>query len=87
MNFPVDQAIYRNLIPLCTTKPVAQQGLPPSRAPLPNKDEEPCLSDFYTPKRNCEYSCKPFVASKQVSVVKDVDCLKLYGIMQTWGDI
>lgn len=87
MNFPVDQPIYKNLIPLCTTKQTAQQNLPTSRPPMPNKDEEPTLSDFYTPKQNSEYIYKPTVANKQISVVKDVDCLRLYGIMQTWSEI
>lgn len=87
MNFPLDQPIYRNLIPLCSTKPVSHQSLVPSRPPLPNKDVEPSLSDFYIPKRNSEYSYKPVVINKSISVVKDADCLKLYRIMQTWNVI
>lgn len=85
MNFPLDQAIYKNLVPLCT-KPVTQPCFPPSRAPLPNKDEEPLLSDFYTPKRNTEYRYQASVGTKQTSVVKDVNCLKLYKIIQTWEE-
>lgn len=83
MNFPIDQPIYRNLIPLCT-KPQSQPTLPPSRPPLPNKDEEPSLSLFYTPKRNSEYSYQPSVLTRQSSVVKDVECLKLYRITRNW---
>lgn len=86
MNFPVDHPIYKNLIPLCT-KIVSQQSIPPSRPPLPNKDEEPSLSDFYKPKRNSEYSYQPSISNRQTSMVRDSDCLKLYQIMQTWNGL
>lgn len=55
-----------------------------SREPLPLKDIEPVLSDFFNPRKIPEYT---YTASSQIEdkvQIEQFRGLKLHRVMQTW---
>lgn len=55
-----------------------------SREPLPLKDIEPVLSDFFSPRKISEYT---YTASSQIEdkvQIEQFRGLKLHRVMQTW---
>ncbi|KAF5296465.1 hypothetical protein FQR65_LT01454 [Abscondita terminalis] len=84
VNFPHHQKLYKDLIPLCVnTQP---QPLPTvARDYQIIKDEEPLLSNFYTPRKLPEYSFKVPIQSSHKTVDKQYDGFKLYRTMRNWN--
>ncbi|KAF2899831.1 hypothetical protein ILUMI_06355 [Ignelater luminosus] len=83
LNFPYNKPIYKDLIPLCVrTSPQVPIA---SKEFVFQKEKEPLLSDFFTPKTLPEYS---FQVPQQVNnrtVIKQFDGLKLYRTMRNWN--
>ncbi|XP_060521287.1 uncharacterized protein LOC132698957 [Cylas formicarius] len=89
VNFPLDQPVYKDLIPLGSQQPKSQSVLP-ARAPLPAKDKEPLLSDFIEPKKVRNYchtlNVKLPLSDSIVSVPPSHN-LRLYKILQVNNEI
>lgn len=81
VNFPYDQNIYKDLIPLeidhCKSPTVIA-----SRAPLPYKDKEPVLSDFSKKKIVPKYYCLPNVNIENRATTVLSNNLRLYHIIE-----
>ncbi|XP_018567489.1 uncharacterized protein LOC108908065 [Anoplophora glabripennis] len=84
VNFPYDQTVYKDLIPLTYRK--VQMQRPPSRPPLPQKDIEPVLSDFLTPRQSTEKQSfyAPTVKVEIEPVIISCDNLRLYRTLQKY---
>lgn len=83
MNFPYDQIVFKDLLPLCT-----RSSAPPvliSREPAVQKDMEPSLSDFLKPVPRSEYTYE--IKSKEAdwTSVQQFNGLRLTKIMKTWN--
>lgn len=81
VNFPYDQPIYKDLIPLeidhCKSSAVIS-----SREPLPHKDKEPLLFDFLETKSMPKYYCYPVIKVESKSNTITTNNLKLYHIAE-----
>ncbi|KAB0793374.1 hypothetical protein PPYR_12994 [Photinus pyralis] len=84
LNHPHHQKLYKNLMPLCTKR--QPQVLPQiSRDYQVIKDQEPVLSDFYTPKVLPEYSFRVPSQTAPRNLYRQFDGFKLYRTMRNWN--
>lgn len=81
VNFPYEQHIYKDLIPLETDHCKGTQIIT-SRGPLPQKDKEPVLSDFLETKPNPKYFCLPQINIEVRANTVTTNNLKLYHITE-----
>ncbi|KAJ8984323.1 hypothetical protein NQ317_012542 [Molorchus minor] len=81
VNFPYDQPIYKDLIPL-TCDRVHSQPVISSRGPLPQKDKEPVLSDFLEKKEMPQYYCLPSIKIENKLTIIGSNNLRLYKLLQ-----
>ncbi|KAJ8942950.1 hypothetical protein NQ314_009863 [Rhamnusium bicolor] len=81
VNFPYDQPIYKDLIPL-TCNRVQSQPVIASRGPLPQKDKEPVLSDFIEARKIPNYYYLPTVKIENKPITISNDNLRLYKLLQ-----
>lgn len=81
VNFPYEQHIYKDLIPLEIDQYKTPISLS-SRGPLPQKDREPILSDFLESKPIPKYYCYPnFKVDSKFNNITSNN-LRLYYIME-----
>jgi hypothetical protein len=81
INFPVDQLIYKDLIPLQV--PSRPPPVLSSREPLPQKDKEPVLSSYAKVKKAKEFIYQPSIkSSDRPSATLQLNNLRLYKIIQ-----
>lgn len=84
LNFPHDQPVYKDLIPL-NVRPVPSQTRVAAREVAPPKDEEPSLSDFYVHKVLPEYSFEVTIEPPTNNKpMQHMDPFKLHRIMKSW---
>lgn len=76
VNFPYDQPIYRDLIPLTTVQHA--QPVVTSRGPILQKDKEPMLANFIETKKPPIYYCLPKVKLENKGMLIDCNSLRLY---------
>ncbi|GJQ82259.1 hypothetical protein Trydic_g19458 [Trypoxylus dichotomus] len=82
VNFPYEQPIYKDLIPLCVK--MQSQPMIASRKPLPLKDKEPVLNDFFVPRKTPEYNYKVSNQIANKGQMRQYRGLKLHRVMENW---
>lgn len=84
VNFPYDQPIYKDLIPLQgPTRPPLHLV---SREPLPHKDKEPNLWDFIKVKEEKEFIYRPTINIEKSGPLPGLNNLRLYKILQSYNE-
>ncbi|XP_057665192.1 uncharacterized protein LOC130899332 [Diorhabda carinulata] len=81
VNFPYNQPIYKNLIPLRCEK-IPATTFTATRSPLPQKDKEVALTDFIKPRTVKNYYSLPSIDFEDKIVPCKNNNLRLYKILQ-----
>ncbi|KAJ8951728.1 hypothetical protein NQ318_012579 [Aromia moschata] len=81
VNFPYDQPVYKDLIPLSCNK-IPSQPIITSRGPLPQKDKEPVLLDFIEARKVPQYYYLPNIKIESKLTTISSTNLRLYKMLK-----